>query len=69
VENPVFALPKEAVEEFQAIYEKEFGEKLGYAEASFKASKLVNLYQTIFSHKVNNSKEKVKKYGRSNKHR
>ena len=41
-------LPKEAIEEFKEIYQQVFKENLSDAEASRKASKLLNLYKAVY---------------------
>ena len=38
-------LPNEAIKEYQKLYEKRYGVILSEAEASFRASNLVNFYK------------------------
>lgn len=41
-------LSEQAIKEFQAIYKKEFGEDISYAEASEKGTKLIRLFKIIY---------------------
>lgn len=41
-------LSKEAVEEFQQIYKKEFGKEISYAEAEDMGIRLINLFEVIY---------------------
>lgn len=42
-------LSKKAIDEFKAIYKKEFNEDLSYEEALEKGTKLINLFKVIYS--------------------
>jgi hypothetical protein len=37
-------LTKEAIEEFQALYEQECGEPISFEEAEVRANEIINLY-------------------------
>jgi hypothetical protein len=37
-------LTKEAIEQFQTLYEKEFGEAISYEEAEVRANEIIHLY-------------------------
>lgn len=41
-------LSEQAIKEFQAIYKKEFGEEISYADASGKGEKLIRLFKIIY---------------------
>ncbi len=41
-------LPKEAVEEFRMLYEKNYGVKLSDEEASRRANNFVALYEAVY---------------------
>lgn len=41
-------LPKEAIEEFKRIYERNFKEKLSEEEIFLRAIKLLNLYKAVY---------------------
>ena len=40
-------IPPEAIKEFKALYLKHFGVQLSDAEASLRATSLINLYKTV----------------------
>ena len=40
-------LTKEAIEEFQKLYEEEFGEQLSFEEAEIRGRELVELYKML----------------------
>ena len=40
-------LPKEAVEEFQTIWRKQFGEEISYVDAEIRGIELIELFQLI----------------------
>lgn len=40
-------LPKEAVKEYQTIYENVYGEKISYEEARDQSNRLVRLYSAV----------------------
>jgi len=50
------ALPKEAIEEFKAIYKKNFNKDLSDQEATFRANNLFNLYQAVYGSSSNTQK-------------
>ena len=41
-------LPKEAIKEFQVLYQKRFGIDLSDQEATLRANNLVNLYKFVY---------------------
>jgi hypothetical protein len=41
-------LSKQAVEEYQEIYKKEFHEEISFAEAEEQASRVLNLFKIIY---------------------
>lgn len=41
-------LSKQAIDEFKAIYKKEFGEEISDEEAREKGQKLISLFKTIY---------------------
>jgi hypothetical protein len=47
-ERAFLMLPKEAIEEFKKLYEAHYGVVLSYAEATFRANNLVNLYKLVY---------------------
>lgn len=42
-------LPKEAIDEFKAIYKKEFGEEISDSEAYEKGLRLIQLIKAVYS--------------------
>jgi hypothetical protein len=58
-------LSKQAVDEFKALYKKEFGEELSDSEAHEKGLRLINLIKAVYKpipkiHKDDDSKGKRK---------
>ena len=54
-------LSQTAIEEFQEIYFKSYGEKLSLSEATTQAYRLLNLYKAVLGHPLNNqSNDKCK---------
>ena len=53
-------LTKEAIEEFQDVYFKEFGIRLSMTEATEKASDLMRLYNSVLSEKEDGSRNEKK---------
>jgi len=45
-------LSKKAIEKFKKLYKKRFGEELSDKVALDKATRLVNLYRTVYGHVV-----------------
>ena len=41
-------LPKQAIEEFKALYKKEFGEDISDSEAQERGLRLINLIQAVY---------------------
>lgn len=54
-------LGKEAIEEFQAIYLKEFGKRLSIEEATEHATNLLRLYKSVLLNTNNEKKSHEKK--------
>jgi hypothetical protein len=46
--GPGQMLSKEAIEEFQSIYARTYGEKLSLAEATERATRLISFYKVVF---------------------
>lgn len=42
------SLPKEAIEEFKAIYKAKFGKELSDEEATTRANNLFGLYEAVY---------------------
>ncbi len=51
-------LPKEAIEEFKELFKKRFKEELTDEEAHRKATKLLDLFKTIYGSKNKGHNEK-----------
>jgi hypothetical protein len=53
-------LSKQAVEEFQEIYLKTYGEELSFAEATQQATQIIQLYKVVLGFPFNNQPKDFK---------
>lgn len=52
-------LSKDAIEEFKAIYKKEFGEDISDEEALEKGTELINLFKVIYRPILKNIQKEI----------
>lgn len=53
-------LPDQSIKEFQEIYEKEYGKKISWAEASDQANNLLELYKVLMDIELREQRRKLR---------